>query len=139
MIIILKNIPANTRKKDIEDFIRPIIKGGFFSRSGRIESIRIKGQRDTRFNTLEFHALVRVVPDAVAMKVVKKLNRKLFKGKHTAVNEFQYRNWRNDRRTDTRQPASDRRLADRRRAHLEVIEDVSERFSSKKSFHRKHE
>lgn len=139
MIIILKNIPANTRKKEIEDFIRPIIKGGFFSRSGRIESIRIKGQRDTRFNTLEFHALVRVVPDVVAMKVVKKLNRKLFKGKHTAVNEFQYRNWRNDRRTDTRQPASDRRLADRRRAHLEVIEDVSERFSSKKSFHRKHE
>lgn len=131
----MQNIPTNTRKKEIENFIRPIIKGDFFSRSGRIESIQIKGQRDTRFNTLEFHALVRVVPDAVAMKVVKKLNRRLFKSKHTAVNEFHYRNWRNDRR----QPASDRLLADRRRAHLEVIEDISERFSSKKSFHRKHE
>jgi hypothetical protein len=137
MIIILKNIPANTQNKEIEEFIWPAVKGGFFCKSGKIESVQIKGQRDIQLNLAEFHALVRIEPDAVAMRVIKKLNRKLFKGRHTAIDEFHYRDWHNDRRSDAQQTASDRRHADRRRYHLEVIEDISRLFNGIKSFHRK--
>lgn len=137
MIIILKNIPANTQTKEIEEFIWPAVKGGFFCKGGKIESIQIKGQRDLQLNLVEFHALVRIEPDAVAMRVIKKLNRKLFKGKHTAIDEFHHRDWHNDRRTDAQQTVNDRRHADRRRYRLEIIENISHLFSGKKSFHRK--
>jgi len=137
MIIILKNIPANTQTKEIEEFIWPAVKGGFLSKSGEIESIQIKGQRDIQLNLTEFHALVRIEPNAVAVRVIKKLNRKPFKGKHTAIDEFHHRNWHNDRRTDAQQTVKDRRHADRRRSHLEMIENISHLFSGQKSFHRK--
>ncbi|WAK02263.1 RNA recognition motif domain-containing protein [Methylobacter sp. YRD-M1] len=137
MLIILKNIPANTQKKEIEEFIWPAVKGGFFRKGGKIESIQIKGQIDTQLNMAEFHALVRIEPDAVAIRVIKKLNRKLFKGKYTAIDEFHHRDWHNDRRTDAQQTPNDRRHVDRRRYHLKVIENISQLFSGRKSFHRK--
>lgn len=138
MIIILKNIPANTRNQDIEDFIRPALKGGLFSKSGQIESISILAQKDPKMHHIEYHGLVRIMPDAIAKRAIKKLNRKRINGKHVAVHEYQIRRWQNDPRIrNQNEELSNKRQSDRRRRHLEVEKDISVQFSSEKGFNRK--
>lgn len=138
MIIILKKIPAHTRSQEIEDFVRPAIKGGLFSKSGRIESISILVQQDAQTHEIEYHGLVRIMPDDIAKRAIKKLNRKRLNGRHIAVFEYQHRRWQNDRRIrNQNEELRNKRLSDRRRRYLEVQKDISEQFSSEKRFNRK--
>lgn len=138
MIIILKNIPGTTKAYEIEKFIQPGLKGGLFRRTGHIESIFIQALKDTRFNSVEYHGLIRVIPDPVAKRVIKALNGKQLRGKRIAVNEYHIRIWRNDRRSNSQiNKFNERREGDRRRYYLEKIENISLEFSSESGFHRK--
>lgn len=139
MIIFIRRIPANTRKQDIIDFIEPALKGGLLKKSGHIETIKILIFRDTHTKILEYHCLVTIEPEVVANRVIKKLNRKAFKGKHIAVREYFHRSWHNDPRVNMHEwneELKNKRQADRRRPRLEVIPDLSNKFSSSQSFHR---
>ena len=139
MIIFLGRIPANTRKHEVTDFIEPALKGGFFQKSGRIEHIKILVLKDKNTNTLEYHGLVTIDPDDAAKRVIKKLNRKVFKGKHIAVREYQLRAWHNDPRINMREyneELMNKRKGDRRRSRIEEDEDISDKFSSNEVFHR---
>lgn len=139
MIVFLRRIPANTKKHEIIDFIEPVIKGGLFKKSGRIEDITIMVLKDTQTNALEFHGLVEIDSDAAAERVIKKLNRKVFNGKNIAVREYYQRSWHNDKRQNAHQwndELVNKRKGDRRRARLEVVNDISDQFSSNKTFHR---
>lgn len=123
MIIIIKNIPANTSEEDIEEFITPALKGGWLSKNGAIESITIKALKDTVSNTVKYHGLVRIMPDSVGDRVIKQLNRKRINGRHILVNEYHIRNWHNDPRISRHQlneELPDKRKADRRRRYIEI-------------------
>ena len=139
MIIFLRNIPATTQYHDILEFIEPVLKGGFFSRKGTASSIKILVLEDKNFHTREYHGLVKVDQEAVAERVIKKLNRKLFKGRRIAVREYKHRTWHGDRRVnwDDMVKLQERRKNDRRRSHLEVVDDMTDKFTNKGSFHRK--
>lgn len=139
MIIFLGRIPANTRKHEITDHITPALKGGLFQKSGRIENIKILVLKDKNTNTLEYHGLVTIDPDAAAKRVIKKLNRKVFKGKHIAVREYHLRSWHNDPRLNMHEYNEElinKRNGDRRRSRIEEDEDISGNFSSNEVFHR---
>ncbi len=139
MIVFLRRIPANTRKRDIVDFITPVLKGGFLQKSGRIEDIKTLVYKDTRTKIMEYHCLVTIDSDAVANRVIKKLNRKAFKGKHISVREYFHRSWHNDPRInmhEMNEELTNKRQGDRRRPRLEAVDDVSVQFSSSKDFHR---
>ncbi|MDP3878325.1 MAG: RNA-binding protein [Methylobacter sp.] len=139
MIIILKHIPANTLRKDIEDFVKPALNGGFLRKSGRIERISMLVQKAPGMSGFEHHALVDITPEPIARKAITKLNCTRLKNKNIGVNEYQTRLWHNDPRIN-REPVEEmlnKRKGDRRRRNLEVEQSNSTLFSGDKSFHKK--
>lgn len=124
MVVILKRINEDVRPPDIQDFLQPALQGGFLKRTGHIESIKIQMHQCKEPEKVEFHALVDVMPDGVAKRVVKSLNRKSCKGKPINVMMYVYRQLDNDRRKSRYQLANDRRVADRRNPFV-VIKDVT--------------
>lgn len=142
MIIFLRKIPAATKPSEIIAFVEPAIKGGLFRRSGRITGVKILALQDKRLKTLEFHGLVTVEPDAVALRAIKKLKGRRFKGKFVVIRQYFERDWHNDPRQNrgalVEQNIQNRRMSDRRRGKdLEIIKDISEKFSSSGDFVRK--
>jgi hypothetical protein len=98
MIIILKKIAANTTERDIETFITPVLKGGLFRASGRIENISLWIYQIVQSNTIEYYALVNIEPDAVGQRVINQLNKKQLNGKYIGIQEYHVRHWSNDKR-----------------------------------------
>jgi hypothetical protein len=144
MIIILLNISASTENQDIEDFIRPAIKGGLLRKSGHIEKISILALKDTRTYRIDYHGLITITPDPVAIRAIKKLNKKLINGRRVLVREFRIRLWHNDPRINRRdqiQEFNNRRQGDRRLRHVEIKlkyeKDLSGLFSSEERFSNK--
>jgi RNA recognition motif-containing protein len=126
MVIILSKLPAGTKKEDIADYVRPVIRGVFYLKKGHIRAINILVLKDKQLNGFEYYGLVRIEPDEVAKRAIKKLNRKPFKGKRIAVREYTYKRlWQNDRRHNDAVcilDGKDRRRFDRRRDQLEIID-----------------
>ena len=91
MIVLLKNIQKDTLRSEIIKFISPIVKGGFFRAKGEIKFIRILEAKDSLSKLIEYHALVSIEPDKVAMRVIEKLHSKHFKGKRITVREYRKR------------------------------------------------
>ncbi len=142
MVIFIRKIPANTKLSELINFVEPAVKGGIFRRSGIIRDAKILALRDTRLRTVEFHGLITVEPEKIALRVVKNLKGKRFKGKFIIVREYVQRDWHNDPRQNCDAVLTaamiDRRKADRRRGKdLEIIEDISARFSNVGDFARK--
>lgn len=130
MIIILKKIPANTNNMQIKEFIKPALKGGVFSKSGRIDNISFLVKKNIKTQHVEYHALVTIMPDSVARRVIKKLNGKRINGKHIVVNEYRHRSWHNDPRINPIVTMyHDRRKGDRRCDSVEVGQKTMEDFS----------
>ena len=139
MIIFLRNIPARTKHSDIKAFIEPAIKMSLFGKKGNIIKIKILHLKDSRTYISEFHGLVTIEPDTAAQKVIQRLNRKKFLNKYIAVREYQRRDWHNDPRLSQKPIVStkaEKRIVDRRRKSIEVVEDITDKFSGQKNFHR---
>ncbi len=98
MLIILKNIPANANNIKIEEFIRPAVKGGLFSKSGYIKNISIIVKKDIKTHITKHHGVVTIEPDFVAKRTIKKLNGKRMNGRCVAITEYVNRSWHNDPR-----------------------------------------
>lgn len=138
MIVILKNIPAKIKKQDIKNFIAPSVKGGWFSKRGEIHSILILSQKNIRTHDMQYHSLIEILPDSVAERVIKKLNRKVIVGKLIAVCEYKVRDWHNDQRFNSNfhKQLKNKRIAERRERYEKIIsEDFA--VTSKRAFHTK--
>lgn len=127
MILILKRISQSTLIPDIESFISPALKGGFFTSAGHLEKISIQMLRAANSDNAEFNAIVRIEPDAVAKRVIKQLNRKPLNGKLINIAEYYLRFRGNDRRNTAYQPVTDRRRKERRRLDLQLIDITAQR------------
>jgi len=138
MIVFLRNIPAKTKRSDIVAFIEPAIKKRWFQKKAEIVEIKVMQLNDPRAGTMEFHGVVTIEPEKVAKKVIRKLNRQVFLGKRIAVHEYCRRNWHNDPRIKNALTTDDRRKSDRRRNDVEIVADISDQFSSNKSFSRRY-
>ena len=74
MILIFKKINSATIVSDIEEFIAPVLAGGLFKRSGKIENIKIQMLEVTGSNHVEYNALVNVEPDTGAGRQSVRIN-----------------------------------------------------------------
>ncbi len=134
MMIILKNIPANTGNQKIEDFIRPAVNGGLLSKSAHIENISIL-EKNIHADKIEYHGVVEITPDSAVQRIINKLNGKRISGRRVSVTEYQTRSWHNDPRISQGQlnGYSDKRQGERRQQYVEVQlkveKDISELFS----------
>lgn len=114
---------------------------GFLSafNKGRLVDAKIVTLLNTDTNIVEHHGLVRIEPDNVAQKIIKRLNRKPFKGIRINIREYHTRSWHNDPRIGMSSASKplNLRKRDRRRRNVEVIDNFDEiEFSSSSSFHR---
>lgn len=124
MMIILVRIHANTTKKDINNFMSPVLKGGMFQKTGYIERIKFMVLKDGANNILESHGIVTIDSEVAGERAILKLNRKKFKGKYIAVRKYHIRSRYNDPRINRRELSEalvNKRKVDRRR--LAFIED----------------
>jgi len=140
MIIILKRIPKHTRKKDIVDYLAPILKGKIFQNPGIIERVQIGVSKNYQTKRIDFYGIVYIDSDEAANRVIKKFNRKIFLGKNIAISEYHNRFWDNDPRISLFEPGDElksQRKFDRRRSRLKETKAPSVDFSSHESFHRK--
>lgn len=126
MIVILKRVGEAARVPDIKHFLNPALQGGIFKKAGKIGSVKIQMHRQKTSRKVEYHALVSIDPDVVGQRVVKLLNRKLFKGKPINVTEYSLRHFSNDRRQSRYQSLNNRRLTDRRRKHMHIADVTDE-------------
>jgi hypothetical protein len=140
MLIFFRNVPTNTRTVDFYTFIRPVMGNGFLPafKKGHIINAKIVTLLNTDTKITEYHGLVRIEPDNVAQKVIRKLKRKPFKGARINIHEYRNRTWHNDPRIRMSTDKSlNLRKRDRRRRNMEVVDDiVNLNFSSSSSFHR---
>lgn len=125
MNLILKKISPSTLVPDIEVFVAPALKGGLFTKPGKVENITIQALKESQIAKSEFNALVRVQPHVVGKRIIKLLNRKPLNGKPINISEFHFRLRANDRRIKGNQHSDDRRRRDRRRMGLDIV-DVTE-------------
>jgi class 3 adenylate cyclase len=86
--VILKYIPKNTTYKQILEFVKPALKGGIFSKSGKIERISVLAQKKKPSNATEFHTILSIQPDEAAKRIINKLHRKQLNGHYIAVAEY---------------------------------------------------
>ena len=91
MILFLRNISNNTFRHDIEKFVSPAVKGGFFSASGKIQFIKIFTFKDKANKAIERHAIVGIDNENVALRAIKKLNNTSLNGKQIVVREYHVR------------------------------------------------
>ena len=123
MIVFMKNIPDDTTRQEIIDFLMPVVKGGIFRTRGKITSIDILAIKDNNTNIMEYHGLAHIMPDQVGQRVIKKLHGQPFKGKRIALREYIERSWKNDRRDPTKPPVPvpvERRTGQVRRSNLKI-------------------
>jgi len=133
MIVFFRNIPEDTCRRDIAEFLGPALAGGFFKAKGEIVSIGLLLARDKALNLAEYHAIVNIQPDAVALRVIKKLHGQPFRGKRIALREYVVRDWRNDRRSipsKAGEVAQERRMTPtrRRNLHIEIKKMAATRY-----------
>ena len=126
MILILKRIKEDIKVFEIEAFLEPALEGGLFKSAGRIKKLQIIKLEASELKNAECHALVNVDPEKVAKRVIKLLNRKPCKGKPINVLRYFVRDFNNDPRRNRYQIARNRRVADRRRNNLKIIDITQE-------------
>lgn len=139
MNIFLRRIPANTQHAEISEFVGPALKNGLFNKSGQILNIEILALRDTRLDSIEYHGLVTLDSEWSAKRAIKNLKNRRLNGRYVLVRPYYHRSWDNDHRQQQTHADDaaflEKRHGDRRRGkHLEVIKNVSDRFSSKDEF-----
>jgi RNA recognition motif-containing protein len=104
MILFLRNLPEDTTRQEIIDFVMPAVRGGIFRTRGKIISIDILAIRDCGTELMEYHGLVHISPDDVGQRAIRKLHGQMFKGRRMTVREYIVRSWRNDRRDYSKPP-----------------------------------
>lgn len=90
MNLIIRRISNTTSRKDLKDFINKVLHNWFrlpFSAQPRIVSCRILSANDFT-GRMQRHGVVDVTPDDAALKVIRKLDGGLLKGKRVAVKQY---------------------------------------------------
>ncbi|MGR8942414.1 MAG: hypothetical protein ACU83V_02815 [Gammaproteobacteria bacterium] len=124
MIIFLRNIPINTKKYEIATFIEPVFNDCFLGKSTTkvsVQDIELLSIQDMDSAALEKHALVRVFPKEVGIRVIQRIDGAFFKNTPIVAREYVNRSSANDPRNTNQDVAigfQDRRVFDRRRRPL---------------------
>lgn len=136
----MRRIPANTKHAEISEFVSPVLKNGYFRKSGHILNVEILALQDSRIGTIEYHGLVTLDSEAAAQKAVRGLQNRRLNGRMVVVRPYYHRSWYNDPRQKQDQVNEqyiEKRKGDRRRGKfLQVIKNVSDRFNSEDDFFR---
>lgn len=139
MIIFFRRIPADTQPHEIAHFLEPVLQGKIFQKDGFIEHIKIMISTQPQKEKPNYHCLVSINPDSAAKRVIIKLNRKVFKGRHIVIREYEHRLWQNDPRVNMHEwneELSNKRKGERRKTHLIEASSVPLSFDWENKYRR---
>jgi hypothetical protein len=138
MIIFLRNIPSDTKKYEIANFVNSALNNTLLYghpvtvtniTTEDIDIIDILSVENVDSNVIESHGLVRIFPDNVGEIAIKKLDGATFKGKPITIRKYIIRSERNDPRS--KHPADikfkEQRTSDRRRGEKKNISILNRR------------
>jgi hypothetical protein len=143
MILIIPRIPENTTHSNIKEFITPALLR-MFRKPLAIESIRIVIYKDTKTDSIEYHALIYTGNYKTGRRIIRKLNAQKLLNKPVAVREYYIRHHSNERRFNhalkkDMVPELGKRQGDRRRGQRlqEITNAPQVFFESNKVFAQK--
>lgn len=124
MLLFIENMPESVSRKQLRQIVERAMHRSWFllRRKGGIESLDIIQIQDGDKQTVEYHGLVEIEPDATALVAMKRLNRSTIWGRQVSVRPYAIRSAYRDRRghkphkEDLR--VIDRRKGDRRQNYL---------------------
>lgn len=128
--LFVRRIPTHSSKKDLREFVERSIPWFWRMRIGKgvhVVKTNVLTITDAYTRSMECHGLITIEPDAIADKLIARLNLKHFNGKRVLVRRYYIRDPKNDRRRDnrTRNLEGNHRLRDRRRDRIEIIDEDS--------------
>ncbi|WP_347986320.1 RNA-binding protein [Methylomonas sp. AM2-LC] len=134
IVLFVQNIPEDTHRAELQNFVDTALKRLLIFRSGRVSKVEILTLRDKQTLELEFHGLVYVDSKVAGLKAIEKLHLSRFKKRIVTVREFKLRSIKNDNR-DLAHPSApyvrQKRLGDRRRgAQVELLNDITQFFDN---------
>jgi len=123
VIIFIRNIGMDAGHIDILDFIESGMTGSDFLDKEFIGDIEIMQLKDPMTNKFEFHGLIAVEPEVLALKLIDELNNTLLLNNAVKLREFVKRDKINDPRLKYRPVTAieEKRKADRRRSDLDIL------------------
>jgi len=123
VIIFIRNIGMDAGHIDILDFIESGMTSTDFVDKEFIGDIEIMQLKDPMTNKFEFHGLITVEPEILALKLIDELNNTLLLNNAVKLREFVTRDKVNDPRLKYRpvSEAKEKRKADRRRSDLDIL------------------
>ncbi len=124
MFIVVKNLHTSVTVDDLEDFVKPVLKGRLFQKAADIRSVKIVVLVDKHNNFVERHGLITISPDSEKARLIKALNSRYLGQQKYAVAEYVIRHWSNDRRTRgavANAYPQNQRNNDRRRSGLRTL------------------
>ncbi len=130
MILFVRNIPENTRTKELKDFVEPALDRRFFflPKRGRVLKAEILALQNQHNKLIEHHGLVFLDSKPALECALSNLRGKRFKNRPLQIREYKYRSTKNDRRrfASANGLFEDQRLHDRRRgSNMQVIETLA--------------
>jgi len=121
VIIIIQGLLETTREQDIHDFVSPVLKGGFFKKTGAMSNMKFVTLEDPETKVRQYHATLIVTPDQMAEQVIKKLNNQKIQENPVVLRQYHERSWHNDVREDE-QNVSSELLSQRKKNRRRLVE-----------------
>jgi RNA recognition motif-containing protein len=122
MLVIIERIPRSVSKKDLIDFIHPALTGRFFQKSGELNYVKIFSYKGADVEqVVRYYGVLSINSDNIAIRVIKKSNKKKLLGRRVTVRKYYLRSWRNDPRINDDKLANERenmRQGERRKVKL---------------------
>ena len=124
MFILIKNLHEHITVDDLENFVKPVLKGRLFQKTAELRSIKIVVLVDKHNIIVERHGLITISPESEKARLIKALNNSCIDQERFNVAEYFIRHWSNDRRTHAQLAnphPQNRRSNDRRRSGLNML------------------
>lgn len=124
MKIFIRRIPSSASPPDVVSFLERLTQPHWYMpwrTDGQITDCKILKIQDPQEDSIEFHALAQVEPDAAALQVLSRLNGRKLKGRIVEVRRWHERSAASEQRVSTTSPpANEQRLSERRRQALSI-------------------
>lgn len=124
MYITIKHLHNRITINDLEDFVKPRLKGFLFQPTANLHVLKIIGLMNRKGKIVERHGLLRISPESANKRLIKNLSKDSMQSKNFAVTPYMIRHWNNDRRNSGLGISSypnDQRIGDRRRKGLKLL------------------
>lgn len=124
MYITIKHLHNRITIDDLENFVKPRLKGHFFQKPANLHALKIIGLMNKKGKVVERHGLLRITPESATPRVIKALSSNTIHSKKFVISTYTIRHWNNDRRINAEiaeNHPNNLRNNDRRRRGLKLF------------------